>query len=365
MTTPLIMNRFDDWYSPGSPSDSRLFHSDEADCIRVCSSRVGQGYSQAIPLQDDLTLAIHDYTLNQQRMIDRPGRSNCLEFEFRLAGPDAGYGSFIPYFGLKEFGIKPAQKRCFNVEIWVKRPALTTYLQAFMERLWPQTRDTAERIIQLIYRHHGGGSRSTPMGMLNQIFDCAKGLESHFALEQIVTETLCAEVIELDYAARGPITPAMEQAIGQILSCPYQGATRRTYLERKALQLVCLHLEAMLQPRISDADLSSIYQAGAILKKQIVNPPTVEALARMVCTNRKKLYQGFREVYGTTPLGYSRNCRLAQARRLLMTSALSVEEVAATVGYTNRSKFAAVFRQLIGINPKAFQMQAWQLSPSN
>ncbi|MEM6840177.1 MAG: helix-turn-helix transcriptional regulator [Cyanobacteria bacterium P01_H01_bin.119] len=361
MTAPLVSNLSDNWLLPGSPSDSRLFHADEADGIQVCSSYLGQGYRQTISLQDDLTLAIHDYTLSQPRVIDTPGRVNCLEFEFRLAGPDAGYSSFIPYFGLKEFGAKPAQKRCFNVEVWFKRPALSTYFQAFMERLSPQLQTTAKRIIQLIYRHHGGGPRSTPVGMLNQIFDCAKGFGSQFALEQIVTDTLCTEVLELDYAARRSITPAMERVIGQILSCPYQGATRRTYLERKALQLVGLRLEAMLQPR-SDVDLSGIYQAGAILREQIVSPPTVETLARMVCTNRKKLYQGFYEVYGTTPLGYSRNCRLVQARRLLMTSDLSVEAVAAAVGYTNRSKFAAVFRQLIGINPKAFQMQAWKLS---
>ena len=37
----------------------------------------------------------------------------------------------------------------------------------------------------------------------------------------------------------------MQQVIDQILSCPYRGATRRTYLECQALQLVALRLEAM------------------------------------------------------------------------------------------------------------------------
>ena len=78
-----------------------------------------------------------------------------------------------------------------------------------------------------------------------------------------------------------------------------------------------------------------------------------------VCSS--DLNQGFHEVYGTTPFGYLRDCRLLHARRLLMTSGLSISQVATAVGYTCRSKFATAFRQQMGLNPKAFQMQAWRL----
>ena len=165
-------------------------------------------------------------------------------------------------------------------------------------------------------------------------------------------------MLVLNYAARSLITPVMEQVIGQIFSCPFQGATRRTYLQRKALELVNLRLEAMLQPPLNEADLSCIYQAEAILRERIANPLTVETLARRVGTNRFKLNQGFHQVYGTTPYSYLRDYRLEQARRLLMISDLSIGNVATAVGYTCRSKFAMAFRQQFGINPKAYQMQA-------
>ncbi|MBE9103328.1 helix-turn-helix transcriptional regulator [Vacuolonema iberomarrocanum] len=360
MKTPLVLQYSDDWFVPGSPSDSRLFHADDADQIEVCPSQLGQGYCQAIPLQDDLAILIHDYTLNQYRVVDSPGESNCLEFEFRLAGRDAGYSSFIPYFGLKNFGIKPARKQYFNVEIWFKQPALITYFQALMERLSPQTRGTAERIMQWIARCQGGSSSSTLMGMLNQISGRAKAPGSQPTLEQILTDTLYAEAIAVNDIARSPITPAMQQVIGQILSCPYQGATRRTYLECQALSLVELYLEAIVHRRRHEADLNYIYQASTILRNQITNPPTIAALARQVGTNRLTLTQGFHKLYGTTPFGYLRNYRLEQARRLLMTSDLSVTEIAAAVGYASRNRFATAFRQRTGLNPKAFQMQVWQ-----
>ena len=379
MKTPLIMTRIGDWLLPGSPSDSRLFHADDSDRIRVCPPDLGQGYFQEIQLQDDVTLLIHDFSFNHD-VVRTLVRRNHLKFEFRLTGFDAGYSFFVPSLGVQELGIIRSQTRSFKIEVIFKQPALTTYAQAFTERLSPEILAIGERLLQAIYRCQGGKLVSTTANTLYQIINSGTAYNrptskwqtmsaavtpnSDFT-ENILPETLYAEALDLDHIARSSITSEMMEVIGQILSCPYQGATRRTYLECRVLKLVHLRLEAMVKPHISDTDLSCIYQAGKILKKQIANPPTVEELAQKVYTNRKKLYQGFREVYGITPLSYSRNCRLMQARQLLMTSDLSVENIATTVGYTNRSKFAAIFRQRMGINPKAFQMQAWKLMQLN
>ena len=360
MTTRLVLHDWKDWLNPGSPNDSRLFHANAEDRVLVCPAHLGQGYFQEILLRDDLSLIIHDYILNQDLVTDVQSHGNLLEFDFPLVGPSAGYSFLVPYFGWKTFRFRPAQKRVFKVEIFFKRPTLTTYLHAFMERLSPQTRGIAERIIQSIYHHHGGGSSSTLIGMLNRIFDRSIAPGPYFIFEQVLANAIYTEALDLGYATRSMRTPAMEQVIGQILSCPYQGGTRRTYLEHKVLELVSLHLEAMVQPRLQNSELARIYQAAAILRKQIANPPTVEVLARLVNTNRCDLNRGFHEVYGTTPFNYSRSSRLWHAQWLLMTSDQSIVNIAAAVGYTSRSRFAATFRQSFGVNPKTFQMQAWQ-----
>ncbi|MEO1348538.1 MAG: AraC family transcriptional regulator [Cyanobacteria bacterium J06635_15] len=361
MTTRLQLNHWDDWLLPGSPSDSRLLHADVSDQILVCPSHLGQGYFQDIQLRDDLNLVIFDYTLNQDVVIDAPNASDCLEFAFHLASPEAGYSFFCPYFGLKHFGVKTARKRFFKVEVWCKRPVLVTYFQAFMERMRPQTLSIAERIVQSLCRYQNGRSISASAGLLNRILQrTIVAADSNSTFEQLLPNSLYSEAIALKYETRHPITPKMNQVIGQILSCPYQGATRRTYLEHKALKLIALRLEAMVQPRLSAADLHAIDQAASILRTQIFTPPAIETLARQVGTNRLKLNQGFHQVYDTTPFGYLRDCRLWQAQRLLMTSDQSIGKVSAAVGYTCRSKFATAFRQQMGINPKAFQMQVWQ-----
>ncbi|MBE7385518.1 MAG: helix-turn-helix transcriptional regulator [Leptolyngbya sp. SIO1E4] len=166
---------------------------------------------------------------------------------------------------------------------------------------------------------------------------------------------------------RRPITPDMHQVINQILNCPYSGRIRRSYLERKALELVALKLTVLDPSRslscpLNSGDLDGIYQAAKILTCHCQNPPSIEVLARQVGLNRLKLNQGFHRVYGTTPYRYLRNRRLELANHLLSTSELAVEEVAYRVGYTNRSRFATAFRQQFGLNPKTFQIQVGNAS---
>ena len=355
-----------DWLMPGSLSHPQLLHADDADRVLVCSPALGQGYLQEIPLRDDLMLVIVDNTFKQDMVIDAIGEGDRIEVEFHLAGPYAGYSLCVPCFRLRQFGVKLAPKHIFKVEVFFKGPALVSYAQLFMDRLLPQAHHAAEGILQSIYRHLKGGPIATTAGMLHQIFAPAvserrsKPLATTYdlSMEQLLPDALFNDSIALNYAMRRPITPAMRQVVEQILSCPYHGMARRTYLTRKALQLVDLRLNAILQSPLNECDVNCIYQAAALLRSQMTKPPSLESLARQVGTNRFKLTQGFHELYGTTPFGYLRNCRLTQARRLLMTSELSINEVAAAVGYTSRSRFATAFRQRIGINPKAFQLEA-------
>ncbi|MEM8611746.1 MAG: helix-turn-helix transcriptional regulator [Cyanobacteria bacterium P01_H01_bin.105] len=350
-----------DWNIPGSSEDPRLLHCDPSDIVFIHPKDICQGYSQEIWLQDDICLVIIDRTLTRSVMIDRHTSGTSIEFEFELTGSQAGYSYFFPHLDTRNLAFLSASKRTFKVEVFFKLPALTNYFQAFIDRLTPQKKPIVERFLQIIYRYYYGcGTGRTTTATINQLFDPAIKPYSYLTFEQILSNALYSELRALGYELSCPITPAMGSVIEQILSCPYSGATRRTYLKQKALELVNLYLDAMLELRLEDDDLSCVYQAEAILRENMVNPPTLENLAKQVGTNRRKLNEGFRTVYKTTPFGYLRNCRLNQANWLLMTSELSIGEVGAAVGYTSRSRFASAFRQRSGVNPKAFQLQAWQ-----
>lgn len=364
MSVRVTSSQYQDWLLPGSPDDSRLLHSDASDRVLVCPEHLGQGYVQEIFLQDDLSVFILDYTLHNSVIVTTAKQSDRLEFEFQLAGRRPGCSFFEPHIGLKNVSVKPGQKRCFKVEVVLKRPTLTAYLQAYMERLLPQAQNVAKRVMQSMYQHYNGGlAIAPPAKTLDQLLQSVSASEygnflTNSVIEQVLPASLYAETVVFNYANRRPITPKMSQVLERILSCPYQGVTRRRYLERLALELVALRLAATVQSRLPKDDFDCVEQATAILRNQLEHPPTIESLARQVFTNRLKLNQSFHRVYGTTPFSYLRECRLTRAHYLLMTSDLSVSEVAIAVGYTCRSKFATAFRQWRGINPKAYQMQA-------
>ncbi|MEM7061857.1 MAG: AraC family transcriptional regulator [Cyanobacteria bacterium P01_B01_bin.77] len=358
MAERLSLGRWDEWYDTGSWQDPRLLHADPSDRVLVCPSRLGNGYYQQIFLDEDITLVILDYELYQDLVLDIPRDCNGIEFEYQLAGPQPGYSFFVIYLGMPSMVVKRARRRYFKVEIFFQPPALSNYFQAIIERFTPRDQQIANSLLKAVYRSCGGGHSPTQTALVKRIFEAGKTYNAAI-FEQLMPQQLSKEAFNLGYATRSPITKAMQSTIGQILSCPYSGSVRRLYLKQKAMTLVDLRLDAMTLPRLPFDELNHIYQAAAILRENLTNPPTVETLARQIGTNRLKINQGFRQVYDTTPYGYLRDYRLMQAKQLLLTSELSIDQVATAVGYSSRSRFATAFRKYIGINPKTFQMQTW------
>ena len=366
MAARVVVNDRDKWLLPGSPDDSRLLHSDPSDQILLYPSHMGQGYRQNIRLRDDLTLAIVDYVLDRDLIVDTVQKDISVKFDFPIPTNDAitQRSYFGSSGGFRSLGAPTVRMRVFEIEVIFKGTAATlAYSQACFERFSTHMQQIFEDTVQAVWRSQGGRLGLTTAEIMHRFIDYAErqafATHPEIIFEQAVSDSLYAANGDLGYANRPVTTPAMIAILKDILSCPYQGKTRRRYLERKAIKLVTLRLQAMVPPKLPSAELDCIYHAAAILRHEYAHPPTVEQLARQVKTNRLKLNQGFHEVYGTTPFQYLRDCRILQARRLLITSNLSIDGVAAAVGYSSRSHFTKAFRKLQGLNPKVFQMHVW------
>ncbi len=295
-------------------------------------------------------------------MLDGPGEPNRLEFEFGPGNAEFdGFSEMFPSFGFKHFVMKQTH-RVFKLEIIVQHASLLAYFKAAQERLDPRFQGIPEQLIQAIHRYLGGIAK-TSHKRERQILWGEVTPPSDLHMGQVVPIPLCLKALDLFYARRQPLTPAMEPIFGQVLSCPYQGANRRRYLEDQVLELIALYLRALESRQSYENDFSYVYEAASILRQDLVRPPSMDTLVRQVCTNRLKLNQGFHRVYGTTPYRYLRDCRLAKAGLLMQRSDSAIENIVAAVGYKNRSHFALAFRQLTGMNPKDFQLQSWRMDP--
>ncbi|NEP59284.1 MAG: helix-turn-helix transcriptional regulator [Symploca sp. SIO2G7] len=176
-------------------------------------------------------------------------------------------------------------------------------------------------------------------------------------------------IYNLDIAApywqSGKTNSLMAIALQQILQCPYQGATRRLYLEGKSLELIALYLaqstavfqknNTQKQNQLKPDDVSRIQQAKEILICHLENPPSLLNLARQVGLNDYKLKLGFRQVYGTTAFACLREHRMQQAKQLLETKQFDVATVAQMVGYASLSSFYRAFKKQFGMSPGSYQ----------
>ena len=158
-----------------------------------------------------------------------------------------------------------------------------------------------------------------------------------------------------------PLTTTMstKMIVHEILNCPYRGNLKRLWLEGKTLELIT-HSLAQLGVnkerhnrvfRLQTNDVECVLKAKDILIHNIGNPPSLLELAGIVGTNKDKLTQGFREIFGTSVFGYLRNYRLEQGRELLKSGEKNVTEVALEVGYAQQSSFTTAFKSYFGTNP--------------
>lgn len=160
------------------------------------------------------------------------------------------------------------------------------------------------------------------------------------------------------------ITVEMRTVAQQMLQCPFHGVTRRFFLQAKVFELFALQLHSIMADQNSSPfsgtlkpkTIEKIYEARARLVAQLESPPSVLELAQQVGLCDRTLRRGFRELFGTSVIGYLTQQRLHQAKDLLCQGNYTVAEVANNVGYSHLGHFSAAFRKQFGVSPKQWML---------
>lgn len=131
---------------------------------------------------------------------------------------------------------------------------------------------------------------------------------------------------------------------------PFTAEAVRTHLHRALIGVA----RAMQQPG-DDAPRRSpaVEQATAILRKRLVDPPTIAALARSVGLGRSTLHERFVTELGLAPAEYLTQLRIERAKTLLPGATNTA--VAGALGYASAQHFATVFRRATGMTPGAWR----------
>ncbi len=160
------------------------------------------------------------------------------------------------------------------------------------------------------------------------------------------------------------LTPKIKMVIREILAHRITDPIlSKVYYETKITELFGCQLEQWYSSRkpivtqqLSDADKRKIYAAREILLHDIASePPTAEALSRLVGTNEYLLKKGFKQLYGNSVFNYLISHRVEKAIELMNDTTLSLDEIAVRVGYADSAHFSRAFKRIKGIPPGQFR----------
>lgn len=82
---------------------------------------------------------------------------------------------------------------------------------------------------------------------------------------------------------------------------------------------------------------------------------SVKVMARRAELNERTFLRRFRKATGEAPLEYLQRLRIEGAKKLLVETGKSMEEITRDVGYLDLSSFRRLFRQLVGMSPTVYR----------
>jgi AraC-like DNA-binding protein len=156
------------------------------------------------------------------------------------------------------------------------------------------------------------------------------------------------------------VTPTLHAVARRILELEPQMPTYRLCLEGLVLQLLAAAFEVLFEgqrtasPQLGPEEIHRLHGVRARLNVDHAPPPTLEKLARDFGTNRRRLTEDFKALFGTTIAEYAMDRRMTRAAAMLR-DGHPVADVAYAVGYRDQGSFTRAFKRCFDTTPRAYQ----------
>ena len=98
-----------------------------------------------------------------------------------------------------------------------------------------------------------------------------------------------------------------------------------------------------------------VQHAVTTIRERFWEPLTLDDLARTAMVSKYYFLRVFTRVTGVTPGRFLCAVRIQEAKRLLMTTELTVAEIAVRVGYSSTGSFTRRFTELVGASPTHYR----------
>ncbi|HEY5892752.1 MAG TPA: AraC family transcriptional regulator [Chthoniobacterales bacterium] len=153
-----------------------------------------------------------------------------------------------------------------------------------------------------------------------------------------------------------------QQMIASLRRPPVFAPAHRMWYQAKALEVA----SALLYHAPADEDLfcnrqkrqsrDRVQRVIALLKEDLISPPSLEEIGRRVGCSHFYLSRVFSQEVGKTIFQYLRDLRMEKAAELLREGRLNVTQVALEVGYSSPSHFSTAFHEVYGCCPGLYPL---------
>jgi AraC-like DNA-binding protein len=156
-------------------------------------------------------------------------------------------------------------------------------------------------------------------------------------------------------------TDSIQHLFSELYTVP--DTIRKNYLKIKVLELllflsaVDVPISGQKRPYFPKRQVETVKVIMKYITDHVDRHFTLEELScrfAMPLTTMKICFKG---IYGTSIYAYMRSHRIRTAALILRHSEESITTVAGKVGYNNSSKFAAAFKEIIGMPPAKYQQK--------
>lgn len=192
-------------------------------------------------------------------------------------------------------------------------------------------------------------------------------VEDHFRrhsdhLHPLVRAVTLGKAVESVVVPPERMTVTLRQLVDGLRNCTVFNPAKETWLLSKALEIAS-HLffrpaeGELLCTRTQRLARDRVEKAKGILLEQMQDPPSLEAIARMVGCSPFYLSRQFTQAGGMTMQQYLRQIRMERAAELLRVGKCNVTEAALEVGYNSLSHFSSAFHEMFGCCPGLYPLR--------
>lgn len=156
-----------------------------------------------------------------------------------------------------------------------------------------------------------------------------------------------------------PLHPAILYRLAEQMLSEWQTTKRLEHLHVKTLfyQFTYELLRQMDQQQVHTTYPNLTSQLMRYIQEYYAEPLTRETLAQTFHYSGAYLSKCFKRETGSSIIDYLINVRVTKAKELLLTTNLSLQETAASVGYPDVSYFIRIFKKHTGITPKQYKSE--------